>query len=62
MYNWADQIICATNNTRIAVNQAIRNNLGYSDSPQEGDKIITMRNHWDILSDKYISLGGSLFE
>ena len=56
MYNWADQIICATNNTRIAVNQAIRNNLGYSDSPQEGDKIITMRNHWDISSDKYSPL------
>lgn len=47
MYMWADQILCAKNNTRIAVNNQIREMLGREGVPQEGDKVICTRNYWD---------------
>ena len=53
MYEWADQIICATNRTRNDVNMAIRRNCGYGSEPQEGDKVICARNSWDTVSTTY---------
>ena len=50
MYTWADQIICSTNAKRKEVNQIVRQLLGYGTLPQVGDKIISLRNHWDYLS------------
>lgn len=50
MYTWADQIICSTNAKRKEINQIARQLLGYSVLPQKGDKIISLRNHWDYLS------------
>ena len=50
MYEWADQIICATNNTRVNVNNNMRKLRGFSDAPQENDKVISLSNHWDIFS------------
>ena len=50
MYEWADQIICATNNTRININNNMRKLRGFSDAPQENDKVISLSNHWDIFS------------
>ena len=50
LYDWADQILCATNKTRNAINQAIRNIKGFGLEPQEGDKVIAMRNNWDLMS------------
>lgn len=44
---WADNIICATNATRHAVNQQVRNLLGYEGELQDGEKIIIKRNYWD---------------
>lgn len=51
MYDWADQIICATNETRFRINDYKR---GTTDpKPQIGDKIICLQNSWDIFSDKH---------
>ena len=51
MMMWADQVICATNNTRKHLNDEVRKYLGHGDEPEDGDKIICLRNYWDILSD-----------
>lgn len=48
---WADQIICATNKTRIELNAQMRELLGYEGLPQTGDRMICLRNYWDDISD-----------
>lgn len=50
MYDWADQILCATNNQRTFINNFVRQQKGYSEEPEIGDKIISLRNHWNTLS------------
>ena len=50
MYFWADQILCATNNKRNEINNFVRESLGYGPEPQVGDKIISLSNHWDDIS------------
>lgn len=50
MYEWADQILCATNNKRNAINMQVRSQKGFGAEPEEGDKIISLKNHWDYLS------------
>ena len=51
MYDWADQILCATNATREQINKFVRQTHGLpADHPVPGDKIISLRNHWDELS------------
>lgn len=49
MYFWADQIICAKNETRHNVNTFIRKKLFNieNNEPVEGDKVICLRNYWD---------------
>ena len=47
MYTWADQIICGKNATRRLVNNQMRTLLGYGAEPQDGDKIICLKNYWD---------------
>lgn len=49
MYTWADQILCAKNETRIAINNQMREMLGRQGEPQEGDKVICLKNEWGIL-------------
>ena len=49
MYLWADQILCAKNDTRIAINNEMRKLLGREGEPKEGDKVICLRNYWDKL-------------
>ena len=51
MLLWADQIICATNATRIALNNQMRNLLGHEGDPQDGDKVICLKNNWDVYSE-----------
>jgi len=49
---WADQIICATNATRININNQMRNLLGFNGAlPQDGEKLICLHNYWDDISD-----------
>lgn len=50
MLMWADQILCGTNNTRIGINTQMRDLLGREGGPQDGDKVIALRNEWDTLS------------
>lgn len=52
MLTWADQVIVGTNNTRIAFNNQMRQLLGHGDMPEDGDKVICLRNYWDILSNQ----------
>lgn len=49
MFLWADQIICAKNETRKNINQLVRKyKFGVNtNDPIEGDKIICLRNDWE---------------
>lgn len=51
MLLWADQIISATNRTRIDMNDNIRMLLMRNDDPEKGDKVICLRNYWEFISD-----------
>jgi exodeoxyribonuclease-5 len=50
MLLWADIILCATNKTRVAINNQIRELKGFGDKPEEGDKIICLQNNWEKCS------------
>lgn len=50
MLLWADQILCATNKTRTSLNSQMRDLLGHSGRPQDGDKVICTRNYWDNIA------------
>ena len=52
MYEWADQILVGTNKTRNRINQEIRLKSNKSLLPEEGDKIICLRNYWDCLDNE----------
>lgn len=53
MYKWADQILCAKNTTRQYINNVMREVLFNTTDrfPIEGDKIICLRNNWDIANE-----------
>ena len=51
MMTWADQMLVATNQTRVDLNNEMRKLLGRGDAPEDGDKVICLRNYWDILAD-----------
>ena len=51
MLTWADQILVATNATRVSINTQMRKLLNFGKQPQDGDKIICLRNYWDCFSD-----------
>ena len=55
MYQWADQVICATNNTRHDINKLIRQLNGRDGDPQVGDKVISLKNHWFELSNENLT-------
>lgn len=44
----ADQVICAYNKTRLQVNNAIRNYLGYTKPLNKGEKIICLKNNKNL--------------
>ena len=50
MYEWADQIICSTNRTRMNINRVVREINGFDPLPQVGDKVICLRNAWSTCS------------
>lgn len=52
MLQWADQILVATNNQRVAINNQVRELLGRGETPEDGDKVICLRNYWNIFGDK----------
>lgn len=51
MMLWADQCLCALNETRIKNNLFMRQLKGYSGDPKVGEKIIGLTNHWDCVSE-----------
>ena len=52
MMTWADQVIAATNPTRKQLNTQMRQMYGRNPAgPEEGDKVICLRNYWEDLSD-----------
>ena len=52
MLTWADQIICATNATRVSINSQVKQITGLTDPICLGEKIICLKNEWDIISNK----------
>lgn len=54
MYTWADQILCATNQNRNAINDFVRKMKGFGPEPVVGDKIIGLRNQWEFLSNSIL--------
>lgn len=52
MYDWADEILTATNKKRNEINNYIRESKGFGEEPQPGDKVISLCNHWDWLDSK----------
>ena len=48
---WADQILVGTNATRVAINNQMRDLLGRGSRPENGDKVICLRNYWDSFAD-----------
>lgn len=55
MLLWGDQILCATNRIRTNVNTQMRQLMhpeANPDSPITGEKVICLRNYWEIFSDQ----------
>ena len=52
----ADQILCATNRNREQLNKLVRALNGRGPTPEIGDKVIGLTNHWNELSKKYSPL------
>ena len=52
MMQWADQILCGKNVTRRSINAEMRASMGFEGIyPNEGEKVICLRNYWDTLND-----------
>lgn len=47
MLLWGDQILTGTNAKRLSMNAQMRALLGKGPEPEDGDKIICLRNYWD---------------
>ena len=47
MLEWADQVLVATNLQRHSMNDYMRRAKGFGPEPEDGDKIICLRNYWD---------------
>lgn len=45
-----DQVLCATNKTRLNFNHKIRKILGYDEEITDGDRIICTQNYWRMFS------------
>lgn len=50
MLQWADQILVATNLNRHSINDQMRQLKGFGPEPQDGDKVICLRNYWDTIN------------
>ncbi len=51
MLQWADIILCATNATRININNQMRQLLGHEGELCDGDKVINLNNSWETFSE-----------
>lgn len=48
--DWADQVLVATNATRRSINDQMRAMGGFEGNPKDGEKMICLRNYWDIIN------------
>ena len=48
----ASQVICGTNAERNRINKRVRELQGRGPEPEPDDKIISLDNHWDIISEE----------
>lgn len=53
MLLWADQVLVGTNATRLSLNNTMRRLLSREGGPQDGDKVICLKNEWDIFADNH---------
>lgn len=51
MLLWADQVLVGTNGMRNIINDQMRQLQGKEGEPQDGDKVICLRNYWEVFSD-----------
>jgi exodeoxyribonuclease-5 len=51
MLQWADQVLVGTNATRMDINNQMRALFGFEGGPQDGDKVICLRNYWETFSE-----------
>ena len=51
MLTWSDISICATNKTRVDLNNYCRQKLGYTNVLEEGELVMNLRNNWDIITE-----------
>lgn len=47
MLDWADQVLVATNLQRHSMNDFMRQQRGFGPEPEDGDKVICLRNYWE---------------
>ena len=47
MLSWSDITICATNKTRVELNNHYRQMLGYTNILEEGELVMNLRNNWE---------------
>ena len=50
MFDWADQILCGKNETRKKINLEAREFQGRGSEPENGDKIICLKNEWETMT------------
>lgn len=50
MLQWSDQILCATNKMRNALNQQCRELRGFTKPIEENEKVICLANRWETVS------------
>lgn len=50
MLTWADEILVATNANRVKINNQVRQLNGRGPFPEDGDKVVCLRNYWDDIS------------
>ena len=48
---WADQILVGVNATRVAINNQMRTLFNRGSQPEDGDKVICLRNYWEVFAD-----------
>ena len=47
---WADQILVGVNATRVAINNQMRTLFNRGSQPEDGDKVICLRNYWEVFA------------
>ena len=52
LLTWGDQVLVATNTVRHNINNQMRALYNHEGEPQDGDKVICIRNYWEDINEK----------